>query len=125
MRIVNLCPHEIDLRLPGGGVVRIPPASHPARTEVDRAVPELVDCEVAEQGVHARVPVVEAQLGEVRDLPEPRDDTFFVVSYPVAYRYPGRRDLLVPEDLIRDERGVVVACRSLAHMRTVAGVTSG
>ncbi len=121
MRIVNLCPHEIDLRPPGGGEVTIPPAPHPARAEVDRDVPQLVDCEVDGHGATASVPVVEARMGEVRDLPEAAPGTWLVVSYPVAYSHPERRDLLVPEDLVRDERGVVVACRSLARMRARAG----
>ncbi len=121
MRIVNLCPHEIDLRMPDGGTVRIPPAADPARAEVDRDRPQLVECEVDGRGSHATVPVIEARMGQVRNLPEPRADTWLVVSYPVAYANPERSDLLVPEDLIRDERGVVVACRSLARVQRLAG----
>jgi hypothetical protein len=123
MRIVNLCPHEIDLRMPDGGAVKIPPATDPARADVDRDRPRLVECEVDGWGAHATVPVTEARMGEVRNLPESRPDTWLVVSYPVAYANPERSDLLVPEDLIRDARGVVVACRSLARVRRPAGAT--
>ena len=116
MRIVNLCPHQIDLRLPGGEEIHIPAASRPARAEVTRSPQGLVECEVGDDGAKVRVPVSAAQMGAVRDLPTPNSDTLFVVSYPVAYANPDRSDLLVPEDLVRDERGVVVACQTLAHL---------
>lgn len=117
MRIVNCCPHEIDLRLADGAEVVLPPSGRPARVVVTRTPL----AEVRLDGAGAAVPVLESRYGEPVDLPGPEPGTCFVVSYPVAYACPDRADLLIPEDLVRDGRGVVVACRALSRVTTTAG----
>jgi len=71
------------------------------------------------------VPVVRVRVGEVDGvplvrqyhgrtvLPEERPGTWYIVSTLVAAAHPGRRDLLVPTDLVRSADGTVVGCRAL------------
>lgn len=119
MRIINLCPHAIDLLLPDGRGLVIPPAERPARVAVHRDGVEERRLEPDGEGP-ITVPVSCSHYGEVVDLPEPSAGVCYVVSYPVAYACAGRDDLLVPDDLVRDERGVVVACRSLTRIATAS-----
>lgn len=53
-------------------------------------------------------------LGAVIDLPEPEPDTIVVVSVITAEAAPGRSDLRVPGDQVRDDSGRIIGCRSLA-----------
>jgi hypothetical protein len=115
MDLVNLCPHEIDLRLGDGEEIVLPSAGAPARV-VERADgAERVP--IAVNGHMVEVPVTTVEMGETVALPPPRPGVLYVVSFPVAYAHPERDDLLVPDDLVRDEHGRVVACQRLARMR--------
>lgn len=117
MRIVNLCPHAIDLLLDDGRQVVIPPAARPARVLVSRDPVEEKKVEPDGGGAAlVTVPVSTSRYGRVVDLPAPSPDVCYVVSYPVAHASPERDDLLIPDDLVRDSRGVVVACRSLTRI---------
>jgi hypothetical protein len=106
--IVNLCPHEIELRV-GAGVVRIP------STGLARCAEEREQLGLGTVG-DALVPLVRCRYGEVTGLPDPRPGTLFVVSHLVAQQVPDRDDLVVPDLLVRDDRGVVVAARALARL---------
>lgn len=129
MRIVNLCPHAIDLLLDDGRRVVIPPAQRPARVLVTRGPVEERKLEpdgaasggAEPDGAPVTVPVTISRYGEVVDLPGPAPDVCYVVSYPVAYACAERDDLLIPDDLVRDGRGVVVACRSLTRIAPGSG----
>ena len=112
MNIVNLTPHALVL-MPGGPdgpTVTIPPSGLVARRAVDR---EQVDT-VTVNGI--TVPVNQIQFGTVSDLPAPRPDTVFVVSALVAQRVPGRRDVYIVDDAVRDDQGRIIGARALAHV---------
>jgi hypothetical protein len=106
--VVNLCPHEIELRV-GEAVVTIPSSG------LARCAEEREELGLGAVG-DTFVPLVRCRYGEVTGLPEPRPGTLFVVSHLVAQQLPQRRDLVVPDRLVRDERGVVVAAQALAHL---------
>ena len=112
MKIVNLTPHALCL-MPGGPdepTVTIPPSGQVARCAVDR---EQVDT-VTVEGV--TVPVNQIQFGTVSDLPAPRPDTIYVVSALVAQRVPGRRDVYIVDDAVRDDQGRIIGARALAQV---------
>lgn len=51
-------------------------------------------------------------------LPPVQSGVFFVVPLAIAQAFKEERsDLLVPNELIRDEQGRIVACQSLARVR--------
>lgn len=47
---------------------------------------------------------------EVVNLPEPKTDTYYIVSKMVAQAWPERKDLIFPGTLVRNESGYVVGC---------------
>ena len=56
-------------------------------------------------------------FGEVDGLPEPQEGTIFIVSALVAQALKGARDdLVVPDDTVRDDRGVIIGCKSFARV---------
>ena len=115
MHLVNLCPHEIDLILDDGAEVLLPPCAKPARAAMERTLDRVVRLELESGPID--VPLSTVEMGDVSELPPPADDTWYVVSLVVAYAYPERSDLLVPDDLVRDEAGRVVACQALSLLR--------
>jgi hypothetical protein len=98
MKIVNLTPHTVKLV----GVLEI------FSTGVAR-----VSSTQEEVGRIDGVPLVRATFGEVTGLPAPEEGTLLIVSAMVRAALPGRTDLASPGDLVRDEAGQVIGCKSL------------
>ena len=61
------------------------------------------------------IPITETQFGEVENLPEYKEGIFYIVSQIVKNACPDRKDLLVPNETVRDEKGHVKGCRSLGR----------
>lgn len=110
MRIVNLTPHEVKIVDGGNNVVAVFPSDGVARVcQYDVLVDEIDS-----------IPVVKTEFGEVLGLPEPAEDTVFIVSritVEVA-RAQGLStdDLLVTSGAVRDDQGRIVGCRALARL---------
>ncbi|NNG67530.1 hypothetical protein [Caldanaerobacter subterraneus] len=110
MKLVNLTPHEITLILEGGEL-HIPPSGTVARCTTNRVTVE----EVHIDGL--KIPINKTEFGEVENLPEPEEGTYFIVSAIVAQAMSGKRsDLLIPDDAVRDEQGRIVGARALARV---------
>jgi len=107
MKLVNLTPHKVTLVKPDGSQIEIPPEGRCPRVRM----------EVREAGEVLGVPVVETVAAGVEGLPEPRPGVYYIVSRAVAAACPGRDDLLVPDDLVRDGEGRVIGARRLARVR--------
>lgn len=111
MKIVNLTPHAITLRLPDGSDMVLPPSGAVARVAVQNRP--------AEQRSGIPVPVLPAPVyGEIEGLPDPQPDTAYVVSGLVLSRCIGRNDVYAPatgpaDGAIRDEAGRIVAVTKL------------
>ena len=100
-KLVNMTPHTVKLvndfgilEMPSAGVARV----SSTQEELGRVV---------------GVPLVRATFGEVTGLPAPEEGTMYVVSAMVRAALPGRTDLASPGDLVRDEAGQVIGCKSL------------
>ena len=106
--LVNLCPHEIRLLLEHGEVVVEPTGL--ARCREER---EPVGSLVTGAG---DVPLVRCRYGEVVGLPDPAPGGLYIVSHLAAQHLPQRHDLLVPDHLVRNEVGVVIAAQALARL---------
>ena len=105
--IINLTPHPIVIVSDDGNVIRtINPAGTIAR----------VSARTIRTGEFDGIPLSATEFGEVVDLPEPIEDTVFVVSSIVASRVPHRSDVLIPNESVRDEKGRIIGCRSLGHI---------
>lgn len=104
MKIINLTPHEITIVGEGGNILRtIAPEATPARLKVSTVKGHPID------GVPTSITV----FGEPENLPEPKWAVWLIVSQLIKSALPGRLDLLVPAEVVRDEKGNVIGCKSL------------
>jgi hypothetical protein len=106
--IVNLTPHSILLRgkeiLPAGQVARL--GDNP--THVDD-----VDGIVSGDAV----PIYIVSYDRIHGLPEKVEDTWYIVSLPVAQAVAGERDdVFFPYPLRRDAGGNVIGAEGLAQV---------
>lgn len=102
MSVVNLTPHDVTVVDEHARVIRSWRRSiDPARVEAVRVPLREVE----------GVPLLAEERTRAR-LPEPVEGVWFIVSSVVSSAHPERGDLLVPSDLVRDDKGVVTGCRS-------------
>lgn len=59
------------------------------------------------------IPVMRTSFGEVTGLPEQENGVMLIVSAMVRAALPDRKDLVSPGDLVRDDQGRVIGCKSL------------
>lgn len=59
--------------------------------------------------------ITETAFGEVQDLPDEQEGVMYIVSRLVRQALPDRNDLLVPNEIVRDENGNIAGCLSLAR----------
>ena len=60
--------------------------------------------------------IMSVQMGEVFDLPEPRENTVFIVSRITASAVPERSDVLCTNGLVRDDEGRPIGCTSFSKV---------
>ena len=108
-KFVNLTPHPITLRGEGGDQV-IQPSGEVAR--VSQTPGEEI-------GAVNGIPVYSAPVtGAVEGLPQPQDDTVYIVSGMVLAHCQGREDVFGPgtgpkDGAVRNEKGHIVAVTRL------------
>lgn len=59
------------------------------------------------------IPITKSVYGHPIDLPEQQDGIYYIVSQLVKNKLPNRTDLLVPAEIVRNDKGHIVGCRSL------------
>ena len=111
VKIVNLTPHKITF-ISDKGNLSIDPSGTIAR--VSAKVEETGHIYVTKFGLS--IPITTTVYGEVEGLPDPKENTIFVVSSLVAQRVPEREDVFIPNESVRDENGRIIGCRSLGHI---------
>lgn len=97
--VVNLTPHAIKIV----GVGEIPPAGLTAR----------VSMRTMQAGTIGGIPTSRTEYGAVEGLPEEIRGVYFIVSQLLKAACPDRTDLFYPAELVRDEKGNIVGCKSL------------
>lgn len=107
--LVNLTPHDVAIDT-AGGPIHLKPTKSPARVKL--VVTTLAPVHVGD----LEVSIVNERVESPAGLPDPVEDTFYVVSRLVAESSPHRHDLLVPTQLIRANDGSVSAARALARI---------
>ena len=110
MRVVNLTPHEVKIVDGGNNVVAVFPSDGVARvSQYDVLVDEINS-----------IPVVKTEFGEVLGLPEPAEDTVFIVSRITVEVARARGlntdNLLITSGAVRDDQGRIIGCRALARL---------
>ena len=102
--ILNCTPHQIDIVREDGTVLSIKPSG---------VVPRCSQSEKKLLSLNG-IAITKQTFGEVVNLPEEKPGVFLVVSRMVAAATEGRKDLLVPGPLVRDENGQPCGCRGLS-----------
>ena len=110
MELVNLTPHKITIiGSDGKTLCEIAPSG-----TIARAASVIVD-----DGTVNGIPVVRTSYGLVEGLPEPIDETMYIVSSltATAAKRSGRTtdDLLIPGRMVRDEEGIILGCQALSR----------
>jgi len=109
MKLINLTPHTITLRGADGNDTVL---NSEGRAVLKQTPGQLVEVE----GIP--VPVsTPATGGEITGVPDPEEDTIYIVSYPVA-SFIKRPDVLSPgtspqDGAIRDDAGRIIAVTRL------------
>ena len=108
--LVNLTPHDVVIFDQNNEQVAVIPATgDEARVDVSTVPVGTVSLN------DEIVSIVKSSFGEVVGLPERQDGTFYIVSRMVISACPDREDLIVPDDLVRDEGGRVIGCRRFSR----------
>ena len=105
-KIINLTPHSVSIVNPEGKIIKVFEVSGQiARCSQSTKIVGNID----------GIPLTQSVFGEVGDLPPQEKNTLFIVSRLVLNACKDRNDLLVPNELVRDEQGNIVGCQSLAN----------
>lgn len=106
MNIINLTLHDInivekdDLRV-------IPPSGMVTRCETEKVLIGNVN------GIN----IYKIKYGDVTGLPPMNKNTIYITSALVAQAVKDvRNDVFIPNDFIRDDKGVIKGCKSLAQV---------
>ena len=106
MKLKNFTPHNVVIVINDSTKIVIPSDGIARVTETKTAAPALlVDGHTIE--------TFSSSFGEVENLPPQEEGVMLIVSALVASAAKGRDDLLVPGELVRDDGGNIVGCKSL------------
>ena len=108
MEFINLTPHTINLITESGKKV-IPASGVIARVEQTTTLVREID----------GIPVVQSHWGDILDLPDPKEDTLYIVSAMVANaaKAKGRiQDVVCPGDFVRNDAGQIQGARNLMYV---------
>lgn len=111
--LINLMRHPVTLRGTGAQVreVTIEPSGQVAT--VQRTQRQI--CRVVLDGDNV-MPIYRYEEKRIENLPAQTPGRHYIVSQVVAAAAPDRDDLLVPTDVVKDDHGRPVACRSLSRV---------
>ena len=102
-QIKNFTPHPITICNNAGEVIRVIQSEGLVRLKAVTVSAGEID----------GIPVSKTEFGQPEGLPEFQDGVFIVVSQLVKTALPSRSDLLVPAEVVRDEKSNIVGCKSL------------
>lgn len=122
-KIINLTPHPVEV-LDGSkctydknsrkyrveGVI-VPTVTYPKQEGI--VYPRCTQREVVVGNING-IEVYRMEFGEVENLPEPQEDTYYIVALMVAKACPNRHDLLIPAHQVVLEDGRTAGCLSWA-----------
>ena len=113
MKITNLTPHAITFISGENNMQKfiVEPSGVVARVA---AHTESIGAITTDNGFV--IPLTTTVFGEVENLPSPEEGTIYVVSSLVAGRVPDRKDVFIPNESVRDDKGRIIGCLSLGKI---------
>ena len=103
IKIINLTPHSVRILDSDNNVVREYKSEGVIRLSEKRSKITEID----------GIALFQKTFGTT-DLPEPQPNTYYIVSSLVAQMFPNRKDLLIPDQIVRDKDGRIIGCRSFS-----------
>ena len=109
-RLINCTPHDIHIQI-DGHTITVPKTDDVARCVEDRQFVGLLKLD------DALVQVNRTRYLELTGLPDAQTNVFYIVSQIAAEAASalGREDVLCVDELVRDSKGRIVACKSLRY----------
>lgn len=108
MELMNLCPHDVNVRREDGSTRVIKQSGTVARCQQSETVLSMID----------GIPIIRKTYGVVQGLPDEIPGLYYIVSATVAKECPNRHDLLCPGPLVKDVNGNIIGCNGLLVMWT-------
>ncbi len=101
--IHNKTPHDVVIMQDGKEIKRLRKQINAVRLRADTVQVGIVD----------DVPLTKTTFKEAQGLPPYKEGVYYIVSNLVKTGLPYRKDLLVPAEVVRDEKGRILGCKSL------------
>ena len=105
IKIKNLTPHPINILDEGGKCLR---------TFASEGAIRLATTIIVKSSI-AGIPTSKTVFGDPEGLPDFKEGQYYIVSQLIKSALPGRVDLLVPAEVMRDETGQIIGCKSLGR----------
>ena len=109
VKVVNCTPHDVNLITENGSITFPRSGIIPRLTEQQNKINSVIV-----NGIE--IDIMSKSFLEPEGLPEPKENTIFIVSALVAGAVKNRDDLVIPNDIIRDDKGNIIGCRNLARI---------
>ena len=119
--LLNKTPHTIHLYppTPQDGeqpIASFTPHGEPVRCSVESVPQTNIIIENAHPDPFVEVMLYTSTFDPVLNEPPIQEGTMYIVSRIVAEALPHRRDLLIPEQTVRDSQGRIIGCRAFARL---------
>lgn len=106
MSFINLTPHEVNLLNEENKVIlTLPKCENPPRLKEETVVVGEVN----------GFPITKTVFGVVSYMPKAVKGVYYIVSRLVLLAYPNRKDLLAPNQIVRDGNRKELGCKSFTR----------
>ena len=105
--VLNKTPHSVNIVNEKNQVIKV--------YERGESLIRLAVKTVKDEPLFDGTPTSRTEFGKPEGLPDFKEDTFYIVSQLVKNALPDRKDLLVPAEVVRDDEGNIIGCKSLGR----------
>lgn len=118
-KLVNLTPHALKIfhEAPfDDNWESFHQTNSPWSGQTARCTEKRIAIGYIDTGTFPSIPVHRVSYGDITGLPEPEENTCYIVSMMIAQAMPHRKDLYYPGELVRDKYGMIVGCIGLSQV---------
>lgn len=101
--IINKTPHPVIILDDNMDVIARFESTEPIRLKAETQL----------MGQLYGIPITKTDFGIAENMPELERGTYYIVSQIVKSAYHNRKDLLTPNEVVRDADGNIIGCKSL------------
>lgn len=107
--IINKTPHSINFYY-GDKIYTFKSDESPCRITSTEEDGSCIKCGHWQDFIE--LPIKKIKYGKTENLPEQNNWAYYIVSSIVKANNPDRKDLIVPNDFVRDDKGNIIGCKS-------------